>query len=964
MHQSLLYPGERAAFAALGWVKAQYRSIQRGEPGHSDVPLDACIAAAMQLTVLADIVLRRGARGVALDGEDVFAQVVELPVFFPVEWVHRWETKRPWAQPPYSVHPALVNAYAQELDEDPSRAYQRHSKASSVVWMAWLQQTDSHDIAAVLKASAARILAWSSCRTQADACQANLSALACLLGEHSNHANALGLQLAYLHMAHKHPQTGALHDLYLAEHGTDVHSLLVLWDEALAFPRGTFAGLFSASCVYVDAALLRLPVWERKTGWRQAWTDALVLEVRALAQQHRALEEVWLAFGRVWVGTQELTKPDEPFVWETVDGIAGVEHALRVGAPQRVLVYGKQGIGKSHLIGSLLAREGYKGVGLLNTKYTVEEKGGASAMFGRQCKTLRRLLAHCPGHALVVDGIDRFVDIKTVDIQEVLPSMVQTTEFWSVEDIASLPAAALLRFDAILAVEEFPIAQRIALSKKMFPEPNVATRVAQSVKTPLELRKVAQWCQRTQDHSWSNIACILASYAKARHLAENKDARAMEPVQILGDMPVIAGYPALQEMMNKILHLFQKPDDYLRLGAKPPKGVLLIGPPGTGKTHFARHLSRSINIDLFAPDSSELAQDPTRISQVFAQARRHAPCIVFIDEIDILINTPEKSEFSGPDLAQQKITNVFLTELDGLESNEGVLVVGATHRHRYIDPAARRRLHDIVHLAPPDLEGRRAIWESHLAKRALEDDVCAQSLALATHGFTGADIAQALNLGAGLAAKASASLIGMEYLLKACDTVHWGHPDGVRCMAADDRRRVAIHEAGHALMAWRNGMDVPRITILPRAKFLGAVQASEPEGTVLSSRESVQQHLGLCLGGLGAEKVVYGAYNTGGVGDLENAQNIMKHALYRAGLGKSGPIAERKREDMSEKRKYQLEQEEAQWMAQAFADTLAWLESKKELLQELGALLLDKVEVSGQELELFAQRAKAGPAKT
>ena len=958
MNQPLIQSGERAAFAALNWVKAEYRSLQRGEPRHADVPMHQCVAAAMQLTVLADIVLRRSARGIALDGEDVFAQLVELPVFFPADWAHRWEMQRPWAQPSYGLLGTTVNAYAQTLDEEPSMAYQYRSKAAAQVWVAWLRQTDAQDVVDILNRSATRILAWSGQRMEPSSCHSNLTALAKLLGEEAERACELGRWLAYAHMAHKQQRTSAIHDLYLSEDGADMHSLWALWDRAFGWPRGTFSTLFTQPNAYSESGHMQPPHWERKAGWGKAWSEACSAEIRVLADQNDVLANVWRAFGRVWQGPQGMDAKDELFVWGNLEGVSGVEHALRIGAPQRVLVYGKQGIGKSHLIASLLARAGYTGVGLPTTKYTTVEKGNTSEAFGQRCRTLRRLLSNSPQSALVVDDIDRFVDMKTVDLQEILPTDVQATEFWSVEDVAALPPSALLRFDAVVAVEDFPIAQRIALSKKMFPEPNVATRVAQSVKTPLELRKVAQWCAQTQDYSWPNIASILASYAKARHLAENKDARPMQPVQILGDMPVVAGYPALQELMDKILHLFQKPDDYLRLGAKPPKGVLLIGPPGTGKTHFARHLSRSINIDLFAPDSSELAQNPARISQVFAQARRHAPCIVFIDEIDILINTPEKSEFAGPDLAQQKITNVFLTELDGLESNEGVLVVGATHRHRYIDPAARRRLHDVVHLTHPDLEGRQAIWESHLAKRTLGQDVCVRTLAKATDSFTGADIAQALNLGAALAAKTSAAVIGMEYLLRACDTVHWGHPDGVRCMAADDRARVAIHEAGHALIAWRNGMDVPRITILPRARFLGAVQASNPEGTVLSSRQSVQNELGLCLGGIAAEQVVYGSYNTGGVGDLKNARDIVYGALYLAGLGKSGPIAERKREDMSEKRKYQLEQEESQWMTQVFAETLSWLETQKPLLQELGALLRDKVEISGQELDTFAQRVR------
>lgn len=953
---TLMFPGERAGFAALPLVKSVYREVERGHTPHGAVSQIQCVQAAIGLTVLADIVLRRAAQGIGLDGEDVFEQLTALPVFFSVAWVHEWENKRPWASSDFA-HPSLVQEYGAYFEKERSLAYQAHEGIASAMWKAWLRTTPADEVADILVQSAQRVWNWNAQRKEKDAIFSNMQALAKMLGVPNGPSASTAM--AYVFLLHQQSGIIDLHDMYLREKGTSVWTLMHLWERALGLKKDAIAQLFEDDSVYVQTRMLACPHWERGQGWGKAWAACHIQELMSLAKLRAVVRNVLSVFGKPWARMEPvLERKDAPFVWDYIDGIAGVERAMQRGVAQRVLVYGAQGIGKSHLIDSLLARNGYKGIGLSQTKHATSS-GAASASLNKpfyQWHAIRRLSRNTERCAFVVDGAERYVDFVAGDIDDVLPQSSGAFELWSVAELGSIPVQHLVRFDAILAIEDFPIAKRIELSRRLFSDGNIATRVAQSVKTPLELCKVAQWCKQTHDTSWENIAGALAFHSKARYLNENKDFQAMEPVHLLGDMPAIAGYPALADLMEKIVHLFNKPDDYIRLGAKPPKGVLLVGPPGTGKTHFARHLSRKVNIELFAPDSSKLAQDPKRIGQVFQQARRHAPCILFFDEIDILMNTPEKSALMGPDLGQQKITNTFLTELDGLESNEGILVVGATHRGHYLDPAALRRLHDVVHLRLPDLEGRKSIWTSHLHARLLAHDVCTTTLAKVTDSFTGADIAQALNLGARLAAETSQPAIAMEHLLRACDTVHWGHPDGAQCVAAEHRQRVAVHEAGHALVAWKNGMHVPRITILPRARFLGAVHAAQQEGEVLLSREGIKKKLALFLGGICAEEAVYNSYDSGGSSDLGQAKRLVHAALYKSGLGRNGPLAENELNVMSEQRKFLLEEEESQWMQEQFAATLAWLVSKKDLLVELSELLLEKVEVSGNELDAISSR--------
>lgn len=953
----LMLPGERAGFLALQWVKSAYREVERGHSSYNAISQAHCVHAVTALTVLANIVRRRSDQGIAIGDDKLLEQFLALPVFFPVEWVQHWENKHPWTDG--TLHPSTAQSYTTYFEQERSLAYQANDATTVSVWKWWLSNTKPETIASILEQSAARIRTWDAARKHKHPCIANMRAFANLLD--ADNSNTTSKPLAFMFMLHQSLDIGILHDMYLQERNTSVWTLMRVWAEALGIKKDAFADLFQGDSPYVQARLLALPRWKKDLGWNSAWQQSHVQELDTLAEQHAVVSDVLSIFGKRWSQRQPFTQNEAPTdVWEYIDGIAGVEHAMKMNVPQRVLVYGKQGIGKSHLIGSLLARNGYSGIGLSHTKQVQATFSNGTSKYLNtayyQWIALRRLLCSTEKNALIVDGAERYVDFSTADIDDVLPERVKGLELWSVGELGSMPAAFLARFDAILAIEDFPIAKRIALSKTMFSDANIATRVAQSVKTPLALCKIAQWCQQTSDFSWENISGALASHAKARYFNEHKDFQPMQPVQILGDIPNIAGYPALQVLMDKIVHLFHKPDDYIRLGAKPPKGVLLVGPPGTGKTHFARHLSRTIDVDLFAPDSAELAQHPERIGQVFTQARRHAPCILFFDEIDVLMNTPEKSMLMGPDLGQQKITNAFLTELDGLENNEGILVVGATHRDQYLDPAAIRRLHDVVHLRHPDLEGRKSIWTSHLHQRVLALDVCTTTLANVTDSFTGADIAQALNLGARLAAETSQPAIGMKHLLQACDTVHWGHPDGVQCIAAEHRQRVAVHEAGHALLAWKNGMNVQRITILPRARFLGAVHAAQQEGEVMSSSITIKSKLAMYLGGICAEQAVYDSYNSGGGSDLEQAKRLVHRALYNLGLGSSGPMAENEFKDMSEQRKSLLEQEELLWMKEEFAATVAWLLEKKDVLLELSELLLEKVELSGHELDAISSK--------
>ncbi|MFG3657883.1 ATP-dependent zinc metalloprotease FtsH [Streptomyces sp. NPDC047706] len=354
----------------------------------------------------------------------------------------------------------------------------------------------------------------------------------------------------------------------------------------------------------------------------------------------------------------------------------------------------------------------------------------------------------------------------------------------------------------------------------------------------------------------------------------------------------VAGIDEVKGELDDVVDFLEHPDAYRSMGAKMPRGVLLAGSPGTGKTLLARAVAGEAGVPFFSASASEFIEmivgvGASRVRELFAEARKVAPSIIFIDEIDTIGRVRGAgASVSGHDEREQTL-NQILTEMDGFSGSEGVVVIAATNRADILDPALTRpgRFDRVVNVAPPDRAGREAILRIHTREIPLADDVDLARLARTTPGMTGADLANLANEGALLAVKRKQDQVTAADLSEALEKVQLG-AERTLVMPEEDRRRTACHESGHALLGMlQPGADpVRKITIVPRGRALGVTMSTPEVERYAHSEQYLRGRIIGALGGMAAEEVVYGVVTTGAESDLEQVTSIARGMVARWGM--------------------------------------------------------------------------------
>ncbi|MFI6036224.1 ATP-dependent zinc metalloprotease FtsH [Streptomyces sp. NPDC051315] len=354
----------------------------------------------------------------------------------------------------------------------------------------------------------------------------------------------------------------------------------------------------------------------------------------------------------------------------------------------------------------------------------------------------------------------------------------------------------------------------------------------------------------------------------------------------------VAGIDEVKGELDDVVDFLEHPDAYRRMGAKMPRGVLLAGSPGTGKTLLARAVAGEAGVPFFSASASEFIEmivgvGASRVRELFAEARKVAPSIIFIDEIDTIGRVRGGgASVSGHDEREQTL-NQILTEMDGFSGTEGVIVIAATNRADILDPALTRpgRFDRVVNVSPPDRGGREAILRIHTRQIPLAPDVDLAHLARVTPGMTGADLANLANEAALFAVKRKQNQVTRADLSEALEKVQLG-AERTLVMPEDDRRRTAYHESGHALLGMlQPGADpVRKITIVPRGRALGVTMSTPEVERYAHSEEYLRGRIIGALGGMAAEQVVYGVVTTGAESDLEQVTAIARGMVARWGM--------------------------------------------------------------------------------
>ncbi len=435
----------------------------------------------------------------------------------------------------------------------------------------------------------------------------------------------------------------------------------------------------------------------------------------------------------------------------------------------------------------------------------------------------------------------------------------------------------------------------------------------------------------------------------------------------------VAGCEEAKEELREVIDFLKNPEKYKRIGARIPKGVLLVGPPGTGKTLLARAVAGEAEVPFLSISGSEFVElfvgiGAARVRDLFEQAKANSPCIVFIDEIDAVGRLRGAGLGGGHDEREQTL-NQLLVEMDGFDASEGIVVMAATNRPDILDPALLRpgRFDRQIVVPIPDIKGREQILKIHARNVPLAEDVDFSIIARQTPGFTGADLANLVNEAALLAARENSDKVYMRHFEEAKDKIIMGVARKSAVIEEEDKERIAYHEAGHAIVSknLKHADPVHKVTIIPHGRALGVTQQLPERDRYLYPKEYLLDQITVLLGGRAAEKLVYKTESTGAASDLERATQLARKMVCEWGMSeKVGPVVWGKTEEevflgrefgvkkyYSEETAKIIDEEIRKIIERAEKRAMDILKGYRRALDETVKRLLEKEVISGEELE-------------
>ncbi len=443
----------------------------------------------------------------------------------------------------------------------------------------------------------------------------------------------------------------------------------------------------------------------------------------------------------------------------------------------------------------------------------------------------------------------------------------------------------------------------------------------------------------------------------------------------------VAGQDEAKESLVEIVDFLHNPGKYTRIGAKLPKGALLVGPPGTGKTLLARAVAGEAHVPFYSLSGSDFVEmfvgvGASRVRDLFKQAQENAPCIIFIDEIDA-IGKSRDSRYGGGNDEREQTLNQLLSEMDGFDSSKGLIVLGATNRPEILDPALLRpgRFDRRVIVDKPDLKGRVDVLKVHSKDVAMDDTVDLEAIALATSGAVGSDLANMINEAAILAVKKGRNAVCQQDLMEAVEVVLVGKEKKDRVLSTEERRIVSYHEVGHALVSalQKDSEPVQKITIVPRTMgALGYVMQVPEEEKYLNTENELHAMLVVAFGGRAAEELVFNTVTTGAANDIEQATRTARAMVTQYGMSeKFGLIELATQEDQyltgrmvlncADETAAEVDQEVMRILKEAYQEAKDMLADNREVMDEIAEYLYEKETITGKEFMEIFRRCKGMP---
>ncbi|MBR7089240.1 MAG: ATP-dependent zinc metalloprotease FtsH, partial [Lachnospiraceae bacterium] len=443
----------------------------------------------------------------------------------------------------------------------------------------------------------------------------------------------------------------------------------------------------------------------------------------------------------------------------------------------------------------------------------------------------------------------------------------------------------------------------------------------------------------------------------------------------------VAGEDEAKESLVEVVDFLHNPGKYSGIGARLPKGALLVGPPGTGKTLLAKAVAGEAHVPFFSLTGSDFIElyvgvGASRVRDLFKEATKNAPCIIFIDEIDA-IGRSRDSKYGGGNEEREQTLNQLLSEMDGFDSSKGILILGATNRPEILDKALLRpgRFDRRIIVDKPDLKGRVEILKVHAKDVKMDESVDLDAIALATSGAVGSDLANMINEAAINAVKEGREYVCQKDLFNAVEQVLVGKEKKDRIMSAEERKIVSYHEVGHALITalQKNSEPVQKITIVPRTMgALGYVMQVPEEEKYLNSKEELENMIVSALGGRAAEEIVFGNVTTGAANDIEKATSIAKNMITRFGMSERFGLAGfatvesqylegRTSLNCSDQTAAAIDEEVVKMLKKAYDKAKEMLQGDRELMDKLADYLIEKETITGKEFMQIFRREKGIP---
>ena len=442
----------------------------------------------------------------------------------------------------------------------------------------------------------------------------------------------------------------------------------------------------------------------------------------------------------------------------------------------------------------------------------------------------------------------------------------------------------------------------------------------------------------------------------------------------------VAGQEESKESLREIVDFLHNPEKYTKIGAKLPKGALLVGPPGTGKTLLAKAVAGEAGVPFFSLSGSDFVEmfvgvGASRVRDLFKQAQQNAPCIIFIDELDA-IGKSRDSRFGGNDEREQTL-NQLLAEMDGFDSSKGIIILAATNRPEILDKALLRpgRFDRRIIVERPDLKGRIDVLKVHAKNVCMDETVDFKEIALATSGAVGSDLANIINEAALLAVRNGRNAVSQSDLFESVEVVIAGKAKKDRVLSAEERRIVSYHEVGHALVAalQKNTEPVQKITIIPRTMgALGYVMQVPEEEKYLMSEKQIREELVTMLAGRAAESIVFDSVTTGASNDIEQATKLARAMITQYGMSeKFGLIGLTTVEDQylggratlncGEATAAEIDQEVMKILKAAYDQALALLADNRDCLDKIAAFLIERETITGKDFMKIFREVKGIP---